>query len=100
LLNNSIVSECGPPTPCILDECLNEYTQAQGLGQVGEQYDDWVRHRKALIMALVHGILGKRTKTHVVMIFVDYHPTQNPHFQVGMHGCTCVQDGTMSHVLC
>jgi hypothetical protein len=60
--------------------------QEQGAEEIGEQYDDWVKHRELPLMMLVHDLLGERTKTHVVEILLDYQPTKNPVFQVGWEG--------------
>jgi hypothetical protein len=58
------------------------WLQAQGLGQAGDQYDDWVQHRKVALTSLVHRELGTRTRTHAVLIELDYHPRGTVPFQV------------------
>jgi hypothetical protein len=50
-------------------------------------------------MQLVHGILGRHTKTHVVVIDVDHQPTKNPAFKVFRDLGTCVQKETVKHAL-
>jgi hypothetical protein len=56
--------------------------QAQGLGEAGEKYNEWVQHRRSLLMLLMTYELGARTRTHVLVLGVDYQAGKRVPFQV------------------
>jgi hypothetical protein len=63
--------------------CDQPDLQAQGLGEVTEQYNEWVQHRRSFLMLLMQHVLGTRMRTHVLVLRVEYQAGKRVSFQVG-----------------